>query len=123
MLSFEEIMGNGFPVFLGITVFFAGGCAIMTGQALGRNWRPLWQCFVYAPLLGLGDRFLVYALFQGELLSITGYLFDTALLILFSTTAFRTARAALMVRQYPWLYERSGVFYWKEITREKQHAE
>jgi hypothetical protein len=123
MLTFQDIMGTSFGVFLGVTVVFAGGCAIMTGQALGRNWRPLWQCLVYAPLLGLADRFLVFALFQGELLSIGGYLLDTALLVLFAVTAFRTSRAALMVRQYPWLYERVSVFAWKDISREKHQSE
>lgn len=119
MLSFQDVMGTSFGVFLGLTVVFAGGCAIMTGSALARTWRPFWQCLVYAPLLAMGDRFLIYALFQGELLSLSGYLLETALQIVFATTAFRTAKAALMVRQYPWLYERSGVFSWREIAPER----
>lgn len=117
MLSFQEVMGTSFGVFLGITFIFAGGCAIMTGHALGRNWRPYWQCLIYAPLLGFGDRFLIYALFEGDLLSLPGYLFDTALLGLFALVAHRTALAALMVRQYPWLYERLGAFGWREIAQ------
>lgn len=117
MITFQDVMGTSFSVFLGVTMLFAGGCAIMTGSALGRTWRPFWQCLIYAPLLGLGDRFLTFALFEGELLSISGYLIDTALLCLFALTAHRTALAALMVRQYPWLYERAGVFNWRDITQ------
>ncbi|MBF0267623.1 MAG: hypothetical protein HQL44_03415 [Alphaproteobacteria bacterium] len=116
MITFQDLMGTSLGVFLGITVVFAGGCAIMTGHALGRNWRPIWQCLVYAPLLGMGARFLIYALFQGELLSLSGYLIDTILLTIFTLTAYRTALAALMVRQYPWLYERVGVFGWRQIS-------
>lgn len=122
MLSFEDVMGTSFPVFFGLTVLFAGGCAIMTGSALARTWRPSWQCLVYAPLLGMGNRFLVYALFQGELLCLPGYILDSALLTVFALTAFRTARAALMVRQYPWLYERSGVFSWRQIAPDENAA-
>lgn len=118
MLSFADVMGTSFWVFFALTVIFTGGCAIMTGSALARTWRPFWQCLVYAPLLAMGDRFLVYALYQGELLNLSGYLLDTTLLTVFTTTAFRTAKAALMVRQYPWLYERSGVFTWRRIAPE-----
>lgn len=120
-MAFQDVMGTGFWVFLSVTLVFAGGCAIMTGSALGRNWRPAWQCLVYAPLLGFGDRFLIYALFQGELLSLSGYLIDSAILTIFALTAFRTARAALMTRQYPWLYERIGVFNWREIVEPHPH--
>ena len=64
-------------------------------------------------LLGLADRFLTLALFDGELLLVTGYLIDTAVLVAIALTAHRMAQARKMVSQYPWLYRRVGLFGWR----------
>ena len=53
-------------VFIGLTIMLFGFAAAMTGHALAANWRPLWQLFFYTALLGLANRFLVYALFDGD---------------------------------------------------------
>ncbi|MGH6926757.1 MAG: DUF6867 family protein, partial [Dongiaceae bacterium] len=53
-------------------------------------------------------------LFGGELLSVIGYLVDTAILMSFALFAYRVTRARKMTSQYPWLYERSGLFTWRE---------
>lgn len=116
MSGFEALMGTSVWVFLGITVVFMGGCAFMSGQALASTWRPLWHAYPYALLLGLGDRFLVFALFQGELFLASGYLIDTLLLVLITVLAYRVTRARQMVSQYPWLYERNGPFGWRDVT-------
>ena len=58
----SELLGTSIPVFIGITVVLEGGAAWLMGQALGGRWRPVWQVFPYAFLLGLTDRFLIYAL-------------------------------------------------------------
>ena len=100
-------------VFIGFTLILAGGAAWMMGQALAESWRPAWQAVVYATLLGLADRFLVFALFDGELLSARGFVMDTLTLMLIGLAAWRATRARKMVSQYPWLYERSGFFTWK----------
>jgi hypothetical protein len=100
--------------FLVMTLVIFGAAALATGRALARNWRPLWQAVPYAALLALGDRFLLYALFGGELLSASGYASAAAILLLLVVIAYRTSRAQLMVRQYPWLYERAGPFSWRE---------
>ncbi|HUC66589.1 MAG TPA: hypothetical protein VMA53_14220 [Stellaceae bacterium] len=99
--------------FLVMAVIF-GAAALATGRALARNWRPLWQAVPYAALLALGDRFLLYALFRGELLSASGYALAVAILLLLAVIAYRASRAQLMVRQYPWLYEAAGPFSWRE---------
>lgn len=104
--AFAEIFGTSLPVFIGITLILSGGCAVMTGRALALNWRPRWQVVVYALLLTLADRFLIYALFQGELLSPTGYLADALLLIAIAFAAYLLTRSRQMVRQYPWAYRR-----------------
>jgi len=108
---------NGVPVavFLCVTVVLMGGAGFLAGQALARTWRPFWQVFLYCALMGCADRFLVYALFDGELFSIVGYLIDTAVILALGLIAYRSTRAARMVAQYPWQYRRAGLFGWREI--------
>ena len=112
----DELLGASLPVFIGITLVLFGGAAFLMGQALAETWRPAWQNVVYGALLAIGDRFIVYALFGGELLSIWGYLVHAVVLIAISLTSYRMSRAWRMVQQYPWLYERTGVFTWREKT-------
>ena len=73
----------------------------------------MWQLVPYGLLLGLGDRFVGYALFGGELASVAGYVLDTAAIGGIAAVAYRTTLSARMVRQYPWLYERRGLFSWR----------
>jgi ABC-type Mn2+/Zn2+ transport system permease subunit len=107
-------MIDSLSVFLGVTVALMGGCAFMTGQALAANWRPLWQALPYSLLLACADRFLVYALFDGNLASVPGYLTDAMVLTAITLAAYRLTRARRMAGQYPWLYERDGWFGWRE---------
>ncbi|MBI4969769.1 MAG: hypothetical protein HZC25_16750 [Rhodospirillales bacterium] len=99
-------------VFLGLTLILMGATAFATGAAIARTWRPWGQVVGYGLLLGLADRFLAFALFQESLLSAVGYLADTALLIALGLAAWRITRARQMCVQYPWLYERTGLFTW-----------
>lgn len=108
------ILGAEPASFFALTVLLFGAAAMATGRALARNWRPLWQTLPYAALLGIGDRFLLYALFDGELLSASGYLLGAAILLILCLLAYRLTQASLMVRQYPWLYEPAGPFSWRE---------
>lgn len=110
----ESILGTSTNVFLGVTVALMGFAAFMTGQALANTWKPMWHAVVYAILLGFADRFLTFALFEGELLSLSGYLVDTTVLVVISLIAFRISQARKMVTQYPWLYERAGLFGWRQ---------
>jgi branched-chain amino acid transport system ATP-binding protein len=113
----SAVLGNSLPVFIGMTVILFGGAAFMTGQALAGTWRPLWHAVPYALLLAAGDRFLSFALFEGELLSLPGFVIDAIVLFGLALLAYRLRRAHLMVQQYPWLYERSGLFTWSEKQR------
>jgi hypothetical protein len=110
----EGLLGSSLGVFVGVTVLLFGFAAVMTGQALARTWRPAWQIIPYALLLALGARFISYALFDGELLSPGGYLLGAAVLLLLMFAAFRATLARKMVAQYPWLYDRAGLFGWRE---------
>lgn len=109
----NSLLGTSLPVFLTVTCIIIGFAAYMTGQAMANTWRPAWQLLGYGALLGLASRFLIFSLFDGELISLTGYVIDTAVLIAIGGFAFRVTRARKMVNQYPWLYERSGLFGWK----------
>lgn len=100
-------------VFFLFTMVLMGGTGFMTGQALAATWRPVSQAFGYCLLLGAANRFLVFALFGGPLLSVQGYILDTAVITAICLLGYRLTRVARMVRQYPWLYERSGLFGWR----------
>lgn len=107
------ILGNDLGVFIGLTVILFGAAACLSGQALAQTWRPAWQTVPYALLLAIGSRFLSFALFDGELLSLSGYLIDWIVLLALALLAYRITRARRMVSQYPWLYERAGMFGWR----------
>ncbi len=102
-------------VYIGLTVILMGFTAYMTGAAVANTWRPAWQVFVYGALLGAADRFLAFSLFEGNLLSLTAFLIDTATLTLIALASFRFNQAAKMVAQYPWLYRRTGPFSWCRV--------
>lgn len=104
------------PVFIGVTLVLFGFAAFATGRALAATWRSARWCVPYAALLGLVDRFIHWSLFQGELLSPLGYVADTAVLLVIAFVAYRVTQASKMVRQYPWLYRRTGLFSWRAVA-------
>ena len=109
----ESVLGAALAPFLVLTVVLFGSAALATGRALARHWRPMWQTVPYALLLALGDRFLLCALFHGELLSARGYAIAAATLLGLCLAAYRATLARRMVRQYPWLYAPAGPFGWR----------
>lgn len=109
-------MIESLPVFIGVTLVFMGGCAFMAGMALASTWRPMWHVVPYGLGLGLIDRFLRFALFDGELLSLSGYVLDSIVLLAIALAAYRLTKARRMVSQYPWLYRRTGLFGWADRT-------
>ena len=108
------MIGATFPVFLGVTVVLMGGAGYLTGQALARGWRPVWQVVGYGVLPGFADRFLTFALFDGTLITPAGYAIDSAVIVALALVGYRTTLAAKMVAQYPWLYRRAGPFAWRQ---------
>ena len=112
-LRFDTLMRRRFGLLGDRRTEIAGGAAWMTGQALAATWRPAWQAIAYALLLTLADRFLIFALFEGELLSLPGLALDAAVLVAIALTGHRVTLAAQMVKQYPWLYERQGLISWR----------
>ncbi|WP_342641188.1 DUF6867 family protein [Rhodoligotrophos ferricapiens] len=110
----EPLLGSSLSVFLGVTVVLAGFAAYMTGRAIAKTWRSPWQTVFYSIALAAVSRFLKWSLFGAEGLSLSGFLIDFIYLALVSFAAYRVTMANNMVRQYPWLYERSGIFAWKD---------
>ncbi len=111
----SDVLGTSIGVFLGLTVGLFGLSAWLTGRALAETWRARWKVLPASLLLTLGDRFLAFALFGAPLLSIYGLLAAALVLWLIADTAYRNARARLMVSQYPWLYRRHGLFGWRSL--------
>ena len=110
----DLLIGDSWRVFIGLTLILFGGAAFLMGQALAETWRPIWQVFLYGGLLGVADRLIGFLLFGRGLLSVPGYLFDAAILIGLTLVAYRLTRVQRMVSQYPWVYERAGLFAWRE---------
>ena len=105
-------------VFLGLTCGLGGGCAVMTGQALAATWRPMGLAVPYAILLATTTRFLAFALFGGTLLSLPAFLTNAVVLAALALASYRITLVRKMVSQYPWLYERDGLFDWRDIGGE-----
>jgi hypothetical protein len=110
----EDILGADPVAFFGLTVLLFGAAAMASGRALARNWRPLWQVLPYTLLLAAGDRFLLFALFDGDLTSAIGYGLAWIILLALGLLSYRVIQTRLMVRQYPWLYEPAGPLSWRE---------
>jgi len=91
-----------------------GPASFAAGHAVALIWRPWPQIVFYAALLAATLRFLDYALANGELWSISGFLLGWAVQLTIAAFAYRLTRARQMVNQYPWLYRRKGLLGWEE---------
>lgn len=111
-----DLLGADWVTFLLFSCVMMGFLAFMAGSALAKTWRPLWQVIPYSILLGFAQRFLVFALFGGDLLSVSGYLIGTLVLLITAFSAYHLTLARQMVAQYPWLHERTGPFSWRRKT-------
>lgn len=101
-------------VFLFLTVIIFGGASFLMGQAIAETWRPIWQNIVYGMVLVLAERFLASALFKAPFLNYGAILLNAAVIIGFALLAYRLTQVRKMVNQYPWLYERNGLFSWRD---------
>lgn len=105
---------ESFPQILMVTGIIGGGAAWLAGRAIARTWRPAWHAVAYMLLLGAAVRFVHFALFEADFLSLPSYAVDTLFFILVGSLSWRFTRASQMVTQYPWLYERSGPLSWRD---------
>jgi small-conductance mechanosensitive channel len=89
------------------------GAAWMAGKSIATDWKPLWNVAAAALLLGAGSRFLHYALYEAQFLSLTRYVTDTIVLAVVTWLAYQYTRTNQMTRQYHWLYEKASPLSWK----------
>ena len=102
-----------FAIFF-VTGILGGLAAWATGRAIAETWRPYHQLIAYMILLGGAVRFVHFALFDAELLSLPSYLADMLYLLAVGSLSYRMTLARRMVSQYRWLYERAGPLGWRE---------
>ncbi|MGH6932279.1 MAG: DUF6867 family protein [Dongiaceae bacterium] len=111
-----SILGATWGQFVFMTVFVFGFGAMMMGRALAETWRPFGQCIAYGLLLGVANRLFGNFFFAQNVLSISGYIIGTAVLIAVALIAYRITKVRKMVLQYPWLYQRASLFHWRELS-------
>jgi len=102
----------GLFTFIVITLILGGAGAWASGRALARTWRPLPMLAVYMLGLTAGVRFLHYALYGEELLSLHFFLIAYVWNLIIGAIGYRLMRASQMATQYSWAYERAG-FNWR----------
>lgn len=117
----DDILGTNVLVFVGLTLVLFGGAAFMAGQALANGWKTPLTGLFYCALLSFADMFLVYGLFDGDGTLVSGYVIRLVVLSAIFLTSYRLTQARKMVTQYPWVYERQGLFGWR--TRSGTGAE
>ena len=91
---------GGLLSFLILTVVIGGGMAYAAGGAVADGWKSMAHLVFYTFLLTLADRFLHYALFEGELLSVPRFVVDFLILLAFAWLGYSLRRASQMKRQY-----------------------
>jgi len=96
-----------------VTLVLGGGCAVLAGRAIALTWRSIAIAVIAMIPLGMAVRFVHFALFNETLLQPQAYVVETIILIAASCLSFQRTRAQQMVRQYYWLYERSGPLGWR----------
>ena len=98
--------------FVLLIVILGGAGAISSGRAIAGGWKSFAIVPFYMLVLAAVLRFLNYALFAGDLLSIPGFLVALVILLVASAYGYRAKRAQQMATQYSWLYDRAGPIGW-----------
>ena len=96
--------------FILMTMILFGWCSYQLGKAMANSWKPILLMIFYVLLLTVFDRFLLFALFEQELLSLIMFLIDFIVLSIISLISYRLTKIKYMVNQYPWKYQKTGLF-------------
>jgi Na+/glutamate symporter len=97
-----------------VFMILCGAAAWMIGKSISTDWSGLVPLFVYVLLLGVGVRFLHYALYEAEFISVSRYVVDTAVLAVIAYIGYRFTRTNQMTTQYHWLYEKVSPLSFRE---------
>jgi hypothetical protein len=100
-------------LFVLVTVVIGGLAAWQMGRAIASTWRGYGVLTVYVALLGLGVRFIHFALFEGTLLSPKYYLVDCIVLLIAAVLGWRMRRAEQMRTQYSFAFQGAGPISWR----------
>ncbi|SEE23973.1 hypothetical protein SAMN05519104_5563 [Rhizobiales bacterium GAS188] len=103
-------------IFILVTLIMGGAAGFSTGKAIAQTWRPGWHLVASALVLGVGVRFIHFALFGATLLTPQYYAIDTILVLLATFAGFRLTRVKQMTTRYRWLYKAVGPFGWTSIA-------
>ena len=106
-------MEFNFIQFFLMTFILFGWCSYQLGKAMANTWQSISLMIFYVFFLTLFDRFLLFALFEQELLSLIMFFIDFTTLSLISLISYRIAKISYMVNQYPWKYQKVGFFSYK----------
>lgn len=103
---------NGLLHFIFLTVILGGAGAVASGRAVAGTWRSFLGVPPYMVVLAAVIRFLHYALFGEDLLSVPGYIVALVITMLCAAYGYRARRADQMTTQYSWIYAKSGPLGW-----------
>ncbi len=103
----------GMVQFWVFTVIMGGGAAFMAGRALAQGWKSVPLLVFYMLIFTAGLRFLDFALFESELLSLKYFISHGIIVMAIALLGYRLKRVSQMVTQYPWLYERASPLAWR----------
>jgi len=93
--------------FLFVTVVLGGAAGWLSGRAIAMTWRPRWLLIPATLAVGIGVRFIHFALFEATFLSLQYYAIDTLFAFAVALAGYRTTRHQQMARQYGFL-QRTG---------------
>jgi hypothetical protein len=99
----------GLLTFVLLTLALGGAGAWATGRAVAKTWRPWATLAPYMICLSAGVRFLHYALYGEELLSLPLFISTFVWTMVVASLGYRSMRASQMATQYSWAYESSGL--------------
>ena len=103
---------NGLLHFVLLTLVLGGAGGIASGRAIAGQWKSVAILPGYMVVLAAAVRFLHYALFQEDILSVPGYAVALVVALLAAGYGYRSRRAEQMAVQYSWLYARAGPLGW-----------
>jgi hypothetical protein len=105
-----------FGEYIFLLLVFAG--AWMTGRSVANEWKKPLVLVAYAFLLALGARFLHFALYEAQFVSLQRYLVDLLPIAIFTWLGYQMTRTNQMTRQYNWLYEKASPLTWRAKTQD-----
>ncbi len=97
-----------------VFILLCCAAAWMIGKSVATDWKGLGQLLAFVLILGLGVRFLHFALYEAQFISVSRYMVDTFVLAVVAYIGYRYTRTNQMTTQYHWLYEKLSPLSFRE---------